>query len=60
MIAWGGRPHGAATAGVLADAVGLRTALLLACPAAFTSLAAGLTTQLRRKALPAIGEAVTG
>ncbi|MFE2248732.1 MFS transporter [Streptomyces lavendulae] len=58
MIAWGGQPLGAATAGVLADTVGLRAALLLACLAAFTALAAGLTTQLRRKALPAIGETV--
>ncbi|MFD9334984.1 MFS transporter [Streptomyces sp. NPDC060028] len=51
MIAWGSQPLGAAAAGVLADAVGVRTALLLACLAALTSLAAGLTTQLRRKAL---------
>lgn len=53
MIAWGGHPLGAATAGVAADAWGTRTALTLACLGAAVSLAAGLTTDLRRASGPA-------
>ncbi|MEU5047184.1 MFS transporter [Streptomyces griseorubiginosus] len=51
MIAWGGQPLGAAASGLLADAVGVRTALLTAALGALLSLSAGLTTPLRRRAV---------
>ncbi|MFD4788660.1 MFS transporter [Streptomyces sp. NPDC058459] len=49
MIAWGGQPLGAAVSGLLADAAGVRTALLTAGLGALLSLSAGLTTPLRRR-----------
>ncbi|MFJ6079831.1 MFS transporter [Streptomyces sp. NPDC092369] len=49
MIAWGGQPLGAAVSGLLADAAGVRTALLTACLGALLSLSAGLATPLRRR-----------
>ncbi|MEW2368048.1 MFS transporter [Streptomyces sp. NPDC006656] len=58
MIAWGGQPVGAATAGILADATSVRTALLLACLGAVASLAAGLTTPLRHAPLTTSHEPV--
>ncbi|MFF7880879.1 MFS transporter [Streptomyces sp. NPDC020794] len=48
MIAWGGQPLGAATAGFLAESIGVRAALSLACLGALVSLGAGLATPLRR------------
>ncbi|MGW1271317.1 hypothetical protein ACWD5A_22175, partial [Streptomyces sp. NPDC002491] len=49
MIAWGGQPLGAATAGFLTESIGVRAALSLACLGALVSLGAGLTTPLRSR-----------
>lgn len=48
MIAWGGTPFGAAVAGILADAIDIRTALFLTGFAIFSSAVLALFSPLRR------------
>lgn len=51
MIAWGGQPLGAALGGVLAEAFGVRTALLVMGCGVLASFLAGLATPLRHRSL---------
>ncbi|MGI5240711.1 MFS transporter [Dactylosporangium sp. CA-139066] len=50
MIAWGGQPVGAALGGVLADAAGVRTALLVTGCGVLAAAVAGWATPLRHRA----------
>jgi MFS family permease len=51
MVAWGGQPAGAALGGVLAEAFGVRTALLVMGCGVLASFVAGLATPLRHRSL---------
>ena len=57
MIAWGGTPFGAAVAGVLAEGIGVRTALYITSLAVLSSAALAWRSPLRRSSMDDLGSA---